>query len=215
MIETIDSDIQTQLSGFHLPSDGSKIGGNAPKAYNRRLGIPGRPGGLLIDLSGGPYGTGEVYANRPWQSNTGNLRLDYLVCFSQNAYDNGDLFECDLKLSDGEWMYNFSHQWLFQGPQWVHQIASNAGWISAGITVSRDPADIFLPHSMTMQFDTEKHAMSVASIDGRKVTASMVATQMDPASKWPKGAYWQCQHTLNGNGGDYSCIIDGVTLTWW
>lgn len=214
----IDSGIEALPSKFHVPSDGSGIGGVDPLNFGSHLSVGTNTDGGLLMYTAGNGGPSTEYpawmwypdSPRPILPNTGKLSLSYALSLYGSAYN---AIETDTILVIGGKKFNLSGQ---NQAQEGFQIANAAGaWMNVGF----DPVSLLDggEHAVTFSYEFSEDASSVVSI---QVDETLYAVpeflQNVPAeeSTWETGAYVQLQMSSVPTAPWWMAKFRKLQLTW-
>lgn len=216
MITCTDTQIQSLPNwSFHLPNDGSNIGGKMPDRYGYCQGIPGFfPSATLFYVAGPAYATVEHYINRPILLNTGSLSMFFNLTVDENTLAVGRLIETDVILTTAGLTYNLSLQFLKGNLGWGVQVVDAAGnWIDSGITVQIASGTV---HKVQIGYQFGAGVSQVVSYQFDAISTVAPLGPKIPAQKrgWADGAIIQVQQTVDQAGGSYSVAVDDLGLEW-
>lgn len=217
----VDPQIQTNLSGTHISTDGSGIAPGAPdpvQPYGVSPGITSFTARRFA-VNGPAYAVFEAYATRPAppaRSTNGILQLDIIT--DSNAPAHSQIIELDTIICLGGFKYNGSQQ-LNNHLGGQAQIVNAAGqWVSVPGGLFRPlPPNLMQRYELFYSFDTVKRTFSFEEIRVAGAVCTVPASMQNiPATPttWPDQALFQVQLGLNAEPGAFAVEVDNAQYVW-
>ena|ERR1700734_2404994 len=214
----IDPQIQMQLSGTHIPTDGSQIAPGAPdpvQPYGVFLS-PSSPSARIFRVNGPAYAVFEAFYTRPYVPGSTNFCLSFDLKTDANAPLRAQVIETDHIVVVNGWKYNLSMQINYAQDGWA-QIPNQAGvWTNV-------PTGLFkpLPANVTQHYDlissinlaTHMYSFQEIWIAGAKCTVPAAMQNLEAvATTWPNQVLVQLQLALNSTGGSFEVEVDNARV---
>lgn len=223
----VDRDWSANISGTHVNSDGSQIGGSDPVSASA-VAIPGDS--VLMTIAGsktpGGYASWMAYWQRPVYAGFTGLELCFQATFDDLASENGEAWETDTILvlpgalpgappaTAPNTKINLSSQ-LNIALGWQWQIAMSGKWCSV-------PGAILGPldggkHKFRIGYEFTKTTGAVTSltVDGKTYWTPPSMQKADvTATNWTPFATFQAQQDLTAAAKNYSVIVSKPQYRW-
>lgn len=216
----VDRDWSANISGTHVNSDGSQIGGTDPVSSSA-VAIPGDA--VLMTISGSKtlgYASWMAYWQRPVYAGFTGLELCFQATFDDLASENGQAWETDTILVlpgatlGANTKINLSSQ-LNIALGWQWQIVMGGKWMSV-------PGAILGPldggkHKFRIGYEFTKTTGMVTSltVDGKTYFTPPSMQKADvTATNWTPYATFQAQQDLNAAAKNYSVIVGKPQYRW-
>ena len=221
-MQTIFDQIQSMSGwGFHLPNDGSKIGGVQPTTYGFEQGLPEDEQAMLVFVGGVPYATYEVYRSIPLPANAAvpsiigailsfDLMPDARVPLGNQIVETDFLYTSSIGLT-----HNCSVQRHFIEKEMMQVSDQTGHWVDSGFTAPPLTADVWHTHKFYYSFDLNKgrYGTQAMQIDGSLGIVPFQLQGLTPIAKgWAPGLMIQIQTTLNKNPGASSIKVRNMRL---
>jgi len=222
MTQTVFDQIQAQPGwNFHLPNDGSKIGGIQPTTYGFEQGLPEDEQAMLVFVGGVAYATYEVYKSIPLPINAVSPSivgaiLSFDLMPDARVPTGNQILETDfLYTSSTGLTHNCSIQRLFTNREMMQVSDQNGSWIDTGFIPPPLTADIWHSHKFYYSFDLNKgkYGTQAMQIDGATGIVPYALQGLTPIAKgWAPGLMLQIQTTLNSKPGASSFKVRNMKL---
>jgi hypothetical protein len=216
---SIDPQIQTNLSGTHIPTDGSGIAPGAPDPVQPYGVFPSlsSPTARVFRVNGPPNAVFEAYYTRPFPVGATQFLLQFDIRTDEDALAHAQVIETDHIVCFRGFKYNLSFQLNYQQDGWAQIVNQAQEWTNV-------PAGLFkpLPPNIWCHYDLitsinpllETYSFEQIWIAGaRCLVAPAMQNLKAVATTWPDQVLVQVpQLALNASGGAFEVEIDNMRL---